>query len=92
MAHLKTALSRQGTSQYAAGKSASFFFYAHSDVASTMLASGYFNDSREALSPGDVIIASAVVDGSGDVLLIRVDTVPATGDVTTSAETGASGA
>lgn len=92
MAHNKKALSRYATSDLGGTNQTNFYVYSSNDTAAEVLANGYFNDSRKTIKPGDVIKAVVDKDGTPDVLLILVDTVPSTGDVTTSAETGASGA
>ena len=93
MAFDKRALARAATSQVAAGKVRSMFFYATADAAAAVVTAGYFNDARDQLSVGDLIIAQCLIDGSPpDTQLVRVLTVPATGNVTTSANTGAAGA
>jgi hypothetical protein len=66
----------------------SIFFCASKEAAAAVDTDGYFNAKRAQLSVGDVIIVS----GATDILLHRVDTVPASGNVTTSVETGAAGA
>ena len=92
MAFDKRALSRAATSQYAAGASASMHFLATADAAAAVIAAGYFNDAREMLQVGDIVFASVGIGGTADTLLLRVTAVPASGNVTTTAETGASGA
>ncbi|MBO6816514.1 MAG: hypothetical protein JJ891_16790 [Rhizobiaceae bacterium] len=92
MALNKRSLVRIGTSPLAGTNTqVSLFFLATSDAVATVIADGFFNDARDQLTPGDVVIVSAVIGGTADVLLVRIDTVPASGDVTASAETGASG-
>ncbi|MBO6893397.1 MAG: hypothetical protein JJ866_15750 [Roseibium sp.] len=92
MAHNKKALSRYATSDMGGQNQTNFYKYSTDSTAAEVLADGFFNDSRKTLKAGDVITAVVDKDGTPDILTILVDTVPSTGDVTTSAETGASGA
>ena len=91
MAFNKRALSRMATSQYASGESASAYFMATANAAAAVIAAGYLNDARDMLRVGDIIFASVGIGGTADTLLIRVATVPASRNITTVAETGASG-
>lgn len=69
----------QGTVGGAAGATqVSFFHYATADAAAVVEAAGYFNGSRGQLAVGDTIIASC----SASTKVLRVLTVPATGNVT----------
>lgn len=88
----KKALSRQGMSDRGASNHTCFYYYSSNDTAAELLAAGYFNGVRDILSVGDIIHAVADIDGTPDYLNIMVATVPDTGNVTTSAQTGASGA
>ncbi len=92
MAFEKRALARCATSQHAAGASASMYFHSTADAVAVVLAAGYFNDARDTLSVGDIIFCVADNGGTSDILMLLVKTVPASGDVTVSAETGAAGA
>lgn len=66
----------------------SVWFNATKEVAGTVTTAGFFNACRHKLAVGDLILSA----GSVDLLLLRVDTVPASGNVTVSAETGAAAA
>lgn len=92
MAFKKRAMSRSIVSNHADGKACSKYFYATADATATVAAAGYFNDAREQLAKGDVVEVVADIDGTPDRLHLLIDTVPVTGDVTASADTGASGA
>ncbi|MEM7067925.1 MAG: hypothetical protein AAF478_03500 [Pseudomonadota bacterium] len=92
MAFKKMAMSRSVVSSYADGAACSKYFYATTDAAATIAAAGYFNDAREQLAKGDVVECVADINGTPDRIHLLFDTVPATGDVTTSADTGAAGA
>lgn len=81
MAHNKKAMTRLGSSGYTDNKSRSVHFVATTDAAATVLAAGYFNDSREDLEVNDVILAMTTVDGAGDLLKLKVTAVPTTGNV-----------
>jgi len=85
-------MSRFAVSHYKSGSSISKFFYGTDDVAAVVIAAGYFNDARAMLTPGDQIDASVAIGGTPERLMLQVDTVPVTGNVTVSAETGAVGA
>lgn len=65
--------------------------YATTDAAATVLAAGYFNDLRFRLSVNGIMIIMAVAGGVGDMLIVKVTAVPATGDVTVAVNSEASG-
>lgn len=58
-----------------------FYVYSSADAAATLLAAGYFNDARTKLAVNDVITAMCVASGVGDLVTIRVVSVPASGNV-----------
>lgn len=91
MAHSKRALNRIGSSMSAAGVAVSLFLLASDDDAATVLTAGYLNDNRAELAVNDVIIIMAVAGGTGDMLIVKVTAVPATGNVTIAVNSEASG-
>lgn len=82
MAHDPRALQRISTNLMANGRKVHHFTYASDHTKAEIVTAGYFNASRPALTPGSLIQAVADLDGTPNALLIRVATVPATGDVT----------
>lgn len=90
--HNKRALVRLATSPYATDKKICAYFYGTNDTAAEILTAGYWNDSRDQLNPGDAIFAMADIDGTPDLVIVTIDTVPVSANITSSAETGAVGA
>jgi len=84
-------LSRLGTSQYVAEKVSSLSFLATTEASAAILAAGFFNPARDSMKVGDVIICSSDIAAAGDILLLRVDAVPTTGNIVVSAENGLAG-
>lgn len=82
MAFNSKALCRMGESFVGATNVKSCFFYATSDAAAAVAAAGYFNNARDKLRVGDVIIASLDTGGAPDARTYVVASVPASGDVT----------
>lgn len=60
-----------------------YHYNAGADAVTTVVAAGYFNEVRGLLSPGDLIHTVAATNAAFRV--IRVATVPKTGDVTVAA-------
>lgn len=60
-------------------------FCATTHTQAEVKAAGYFNNVRPLLSPGDVIECTCVIGGTMKSSKLRVATVPATGNVTTTA-------
>lgn len=58
-------------------------FYATDDAAATVEADGYFNNARHLLKKGDCILASCANSGTAILKVLKVATVPASGNVTT---------
>jgi hypothetical protein len=61
------------------------WFLATTHTQAEAKAAGYFNNARSMLTPGDVIIATCVIGGTMKASHLRVATVPASGNVTTTA-------
>lgn len=76
----------------AEARSWKIYTYATDDAAATVLAAGYFNAARAKLAVNDRIDVCAVHNGVGDLLTLKVLTVPASTDVTVAVNTDASGA
>ena len=91
MPALARSVTRAATSAYATGQTASLYFHASTEAAATVLTAGYFNAQRDDLKVGDVILVSAGIGGTADILMLHVTAAPATGNVTVAANTGASG-
>lgn len=91
MALFLKALARYATSDMGGTNQTHWYKYSTNDTAAEVLAAGYFNDARKYIKAGSVIEAVVDKDGTPDILLILIDTVPASGNVTVSAETGGSG-
>jgi hypothetical protein len=65
----------------------SFYNYATTDAAATVLAAGYFDGARDKLKVNDVIMAVCASGGTGDVVQMKVSAVPASpGNVAVSSE------
>ncbi|MBL4768012.1 MAG: hypothetical protein JKY94_09910 [Rhodobacteraceae bacterium] len=88
----KRALTRFAVSPYADNSKICAYFYGTNDTAAEIITAGYWNDARDQLNPGDVIFAMADIDGTPDLVIVTIDTVPVSANVTSSAETGAVGA
>lgn len=91
MAHNPRGLNRIGSSTSAAGVTVSIFLLATDDAAATVLAAGALNDNRSELKVNDIIIIMAVAGGTGDMLIVKVTAVPASGNVTIAVNSEASG-
>lgn len=59
--------------------------YTTVDASATVVAAGYFNNARKQLQVGDFIFANVDTGGTRTGKIYLVLTVPATGNVTTSA-------
>ena len=92
MAHSKKALSRHATSDLGGTNQTNFYVYSTNSTAAEVLTAGYFNASRPTLKKSDVIHAVVDKDGTPDILMLLVTAVPATGNVTVAAQTGATAA
>ncbi|WP_057465810.1 hypothetical protein [Pseudovibrio sp. POLY-S9] len=92
MAHSKKALSRYATSDNGGTDQTSFFVYATKDTAAEVLTDGYFDQSRTSLSKNDVIqVVAHKASADPEYLVLIVRDVPDSGNIVTSAETGANG-
>ena len=69
-----------GSGATSEGASALWSYFHASDNLATVKGAGYFNDARNQLSPGDVIMFSA---NGAAVDFITLNAVPQTGNVTT---------
>lgn len=70
------------------GGAVNIWYYATPDAIASVLAAGYFNGARERLKVNDTIFVNAAADATGDFAILKVTDVPASGDVTSSAEEG----
>lgn len=59
-----------------------FLTYATNDTKAEVLTAGYFNNARADLSVGSKIEAEVDCDGTQETVIMRVATVPPTGNVT----------
>ncbi|MGG7535351.1 hypothetical protein [Rhizobium sp. 12,4] len=91
MAHDPLALRRYNSIALSGGRKVGFYNYATDDTAAEMVAAGYFNNSRVALSVGSVIDAVVDVDGTPDNIRVRVTAVPTSGNVTVAYDGTAAG-
>lgn len=68
--------------------------YATTDAVATVIAAGYFNGLRDdgTIRVNDVVECNCVMGGVADYVRLIFTAVPATGNVTTAVNTGASGA
>lgn len=68
--------------------------YATGDAVATVIAAGYFNVLRDdgRIRVNDIVNAQCVMGGVADFVRLIFTAVPATGNVTTAINTGASGA
>ena len=82
MAFYHKALTRVATSIRADGAQNSQVLYSDSDATATVVAAGYFNEAREKLRVGDIIVATVGIGGTPATLVLRVTAVPGTGNVT----------
>lgn len=88
MAHVPTQLRRSNSITLANNVKVHTFDYATNHTKAEMLAAGYFNDSRSALTVSSIINAVADVDGTSEYVRMKVATVPASGNVTVTDVTG----
>jgi hypothetical protein len=88
MAHVPSQLRRSNSITLANNVKVHTFDYATNHTKAEMLAAGYFNDSRAALSKSSIINAVADVDGTPEYVRVMLATVPATGNITTTDVTG----
>ncbi|MUO84776.1 hypothetical protein GOZ78_03490 [Agrobacterium vitis] len=65
-----------------------FFNYATDHTKAEVLTAGFFNASRDDLTPHSIINAVVDCDGTPEYVRIKVATVPATGNVTVTDVTG----
>lgn len=88
MAQFSEAPALDDTSGAYSGKTR-FFHFSTNKTAALVLVAGFFDFARDRLRVGDVIFAVADVDGTPDLLMLRVATVPASpSNVTVLAEAG----
>ncbi len=86
-------MTRISSVSYDVGKTCSMHFTATADPAATVLAAGWFDVFRSELRVNDIIHVMAAADGVGDMLILKVLTVPAApGNVTVAVNSEASGA
>ncbi|MCF1468502.1 hypothetical protein FS764_16465 [Agrobacterium vitis] len=89
MAHVKTRLVSAGRPVMLSNTRIIKFFNCASDnTKAEILTAGFFNDSREDLTPHSIINMVADCDGTPEYVRIKVATVPATGNVTVTDVTG----
>lgn len=85
-------MTRVSSVSYDVGKTCSMHFIATAEAAATVLAAGFFDVFRGDLRVNDIIFCMAVADGVGDMLIMKVLTVPAApGNVTVAVNSEASG-
>ncbi len=65
-----------------------FFDYATNHTKAEVLAAGFFNLSRDNLTPRSIIDAVVDADGTPEFVRIKIATVPDTGNVTVTDVTG----
>ena len=82
MAHVKSQLRRSNSITLTGNVKVHTFDYATNHTKAEMIAAGYFNDSRAALSKASIINAVFDVDGAPGYARLLVTTVPATGNIT----------
>jgi hypothetical protein len=82
MAHQPTQLRRSNSITLTGNVKVHFFDYATNHTKAEMIAAGYFNDSRAALTVSSIIDAVADVDGTPAYVKMRVTAVPSTGNIT----------
>lgn len=89
MAHNRRSLALFYSVPYGSGGAkVNFFVCGSADAAATILAAGYFNDDRSKLQANDIILAVAAAGGTGDFLMLRVTSSPASGNVLTELTSG----
>lgn len=71
---------------FTASLAISVWAYAGTDTMAAMLTAGYFNDLRARLKVNDVFHLVSSVDGTGDLLTVKVTAVPASGNVVVAAD------
>lgn len=82
MALTPKSLVRIAQTALAANSVTSLFFYVTNDPAATVETAGYFNDIRNRLKKGDVILVSLDLDGTSALRTYVVQSSPGTGNVT----------
>lgn len=88
MAHVPTQLRRSNSITLSGNRKVHTFDYATDHTKAEMLAAGYFNASRAALSVSSIINAVADVDGTSEYVRVKVATVPSSGNITVTDVTG----
>ena len=81
MAFKKRNIRKMVDAPYSATGFIQHWAYADTDAIATMLAAGYFNDMRDRFRSNDILHLSGASDTTGDHVVARVTTAPATGDV-----------
>jgi hypothetical protein len=84
------ALQRISTNLLPGGKKVHWFTYATNDTLSEVTTDGYFNAAREALTKSSVILTMVDVDGTPNLVSLKVTTWSASADIVTAADTPAS--
>jgi hypothetical protein len=87
-AHNPKSLSRFASATYSDLTPASWFFYPTANAIATVIAAGYFNDSRSQLRAGDLITIASAQGGTVDTITVKLTAVPATGNVTVANASG----
>lgn len=86
----KTQLRRFSSNLLAAGVKIHWFTYATNDTLAEVTTDGYFNAARDALTKSSVILAVVDVDGTPNLVSLKVTTWSASADIVTAADTPAS--
>lgn len=85
---LKRSLIRVATVPIEPGTKVNFYKFATKAAVATVIADGYFNFARDYLKVNDVIDCLCAADSTGDLVSLRVATVPSSGDVTVASGSG----
>lgn len=88
MAHNPRQLRRTETIVVPGYPQCMFFKYATTHTKAEVLAAGFFNSSRDQVTPGSIIDAVCDWDSTKEYVRIKVATVPASGNVTVTDVTG----
>lgn len=81
MALVKAAFTRVSTS-VRDGAQSGLHFYSTADTTAAVVTAGYFNDVRDKIKVGDLVLVTAGIGGVPATMVLRFVAVPATGNVT----------
>jgi hypothetical protein len=85
---LKRSLIRVATVPIEPGTKVNFYKFATKSSVATVIADGYFNFARDYLKKNDVIDCMCAADSTGDMVTVRLASVPSSGDVTVAMSSG----